>query len=97
MSEARRTSTKFTAANGDTITVYYYDQGTAKAGYSAALVWDISPAAANTAPVVTGIPLTMGSFATGPRAANAFAGRAEDDAGSAGGEGTTPTGGGVAF
>ncbi|HEU5117898.1 MAG TPA: hypothetical protein VFT74_14825, partial [Isosphaeraceae bacterium] len=37
---------KFTSAAGETVTVYYYDQGTDKAGYSAALVWVIPPNAA---------------------------------------------------
>jgi hypothetical protein len=89
---------KFTSAAGETVTVYYYEQGSSKNGYDAALVWVIPPKAAKTAPVVTGIPLTMGSFATGRGAANAFAGRAEDDMGGGGGEGGIPEGGGgVAF
>lgn len=91
---------KFTSAAGETVTVYYYEQGTDQNGYSAALVWVIPAGekAARTASVVTGIPLTMGSFATGRAAVNAFAGRAEDDMGTAGAEGTIPEGGGgVAF
>lgn len=88
---------KFTAANGDTVTVYYYDQGSEKSGYYAALVWVIPPSSANTAPVVTGLPLTMGSFATGRAAANAFAGRAEDDSGPSGPAQENAPAGGLTF
>jgi hypothetical protein len=74
---------KFASATGNTIDVYFFDQG----NHLAALVWDIPAPQAASEAITKGKDRTLGSFAVGRTAANLFEGRDEDEAPRSGGGG----------